>query len=99
MQPAPAGDRGARPPARPSSTAMPSTTSGCCAQRDFVVMRRGERFRVGAAVCSLAELQAKAARERRLLAHRRLAPFRSEHDLGRVDVHHDEAGRVGGTHR
>jgi len=34
--------------------------------RGFVVVREGDRFRVGAAVCSLAEVRAKASRERRL---------------------------------
>jgi hypothetical protein len=35
-------------------------------RRGFVVVREGERYRIGNAVCSLADLQAKAARERRL---------------------------------
>jgi len=39
-------------------------------QRGFVVTREGDRFRVGAALCTLAGLRAKAARERRLAAER-----------------------------
>ena len=35
-------------------------------QRGFFVVREGNRFRIGNAVCSLADLRAKAARERRL---------------------------------
>jgi hypothetical protein len=36
-------------------------------QRGFVVVREGERCRVGNTLCTLAALRAKAARERRLL--------------------------------
>jgi hypothetical protein len=36
-------------------------------RRGFTVTREGNRYRVGNALCSLAELRAKAARERRLM--------------------------------
>jgi hypothetical protein len=35
-------------------------------RRGFVVVREGERYQIGNALCSLADLRAKAARERRL---------------------------------
>lgn len=40
---------------------------GILRQRGWVVTREGNRCRVGSALCSFAELRAKAARERRLL--------------------------------